>query len=153
MISVLQRVSRAEVRVDDRVVGKIGLGILALVAVHQTDSAEDVAWTARKLSGLRIFPKEDRNFDLDVKEAGGSILLVSNFTVAADARSGRRPSLAAAAEPAAGKILFDQLVAAVRATGIETQTGEFGAHIQIMLTNDGPVTFVLDSRKNQDEAR
>jgi D-tyrosyl-tRNA(Tyr) deacylase len=153
MICVLQRVSRAEVRVEERIVGQIGLGILALVAIHQSDVPEDVAWMARKIAGLRMFPREDRNFDLDVKEAGGSILLVSNFTVAADARSGRRPSLAAAAEPAAGKILFDELIAAVRDTGVDVQIGQFGAHMEIALTNDGPVTFLLDSRKNQDENR
>jgi D-aminoacyl-tRNA deacylase len=150
MITVVQRVSRAEVRVEDCLVGQIGLGILALVAVHQTDSAEDVSWISRKITGLRMFPREGRNFDLDVKEAGGSILLVSNFTVAADTRTGRRPSLALAAEPAAGKALFDQLVASVGATGIDVQTGQFGANMQITLTNDGPVTFLLDSRKNQD---
>ena len=101
---------------------------------------------ARKLVELRLFPGGDRNFDQDVKQIGGSILLVSNFTVAADARKGRRPSLDAAADPAVGRTRFDELVAAVSATGVAVQTGEFGAHMIVTLANDGPVTFLLDSR-------
>jgi len=99
MICVIQRVSEASVAVDGQIVAQIGRGMLVLAAVHATDLAEDVDWTARKLAGLRIFANGEKNFDRDVKEISGSILLVSNFTIAADARKGRRPSLSAAADP------------------------------------------------------
>jgi D-tyrosyl-tRNA(Tyr) deacylase len=99
MICVIQRVNQASVAVDGQIVSQIGPGMLVLAAVHATDAPDDVDWTARKLAGLRIFAAGDRNFDRDVKEIGGSILLVSNFTVAGDARKGRRPSLSDAADP------------------------------------------------------
>src|SRR5215213_5037866 len=127
MIAVVQRVSEASVTVEGRVVGEVGAGLLALVAVHKTDSAADVTWTANKLSSLRIFRGGDKHFELDVKQAGGSILLVSNFTVAAQTRQGRRPSFDLAADPETGRRLFDQFVEAVRATGVPARTGEFGA--------------------------
>jgi D-tyrosyl-tRNA(Tyr) deacylase len=145
MICVIQRVSEASVTVGGRVISRIGSGLLVLAAVHATDLDDDIDWTARKLASLRIFAKDDRNFDLDVKEIGGSVLLVSNFTVAADARKGRRPSLDAAATPLVGREKFDRLVAAVRALGVPTETGEFGADMKVSLINDGPVTFVLNS--------
>jgi D-aminoacyl-tRNA deacylase len=147
MICVIQRVSRASVTVDGQIVSQIGHGMLVLAAVHATDTPDDVDWTARKLAALRIFPAGDRNFDRDVKEIGGSILLVSNFTVAADARKGRRPSLSDAADPVAGREKFDQIVAAVRAQGVDVRVGQFGADMEVSLVNDGPVTFVLDSRQ------
>jgi D-tyrosyl-tRNA(Tyr) deacylase len=99
------------------------------------------------LAGLRIFANGQRNFDRDVTEIGGSILLVSNFTVAADARKGRRPSLDSAADPGIGREKFDQLTAAVRALGVTVETGQFGADMKVSLVNDGPVTFLLDSRQ------
>ena len=146
MIAVVQRVSQASVTVDGRAVGRIGAGLLALVAVHKTDSASDVTWTANKLCTLRIFRGGDKHFELDVKQAGGSVLLVSNFTVAAQTRHGRRPSFDEAAGPEAGRALFDQLVQAVGAAGVAVQTGEFGADMVVSLANDGPVTVILDSR-------
>ncbi|MDP9175529.1 MAG: D-aminoacyl-tRNA deacylase [Planctomycetota bacterium] len=146
MICVVQRVSSANVMVDTRVVGEIQRGIVVMAAVHRTDAPDDIAWMARKLASMRIFPRGERNFDQDVAQINGSILLVSNFTVAADARKGRRPSLDAAADPVAGRAGFEQLVAAVRALGVHVQTGEFGADMKVTLTNDGPGTFLLDSR-------
>jgi len=146
MIAVVQRVTEASVTVDTRVVGEISRGILALVAVHKDDTAADVDWMARKLVGMRMFPNDDKNFDLDVTAINGGVLLVSNFTVAAATAQGRRPSLDAAADPAMGRQLFDQLVAAVRGTGVTTATGEFGGDMKVSLVNDGPVTFLLDSR-------
>ncbi|HEY1921462.1 MAG TPA: D-aminoacyl-tRNA deacylase [Tepidisphaeraceae bacterium] len=146
MICVIQRVNQASVAVDGQIVSQIGPGMLVLAAVHATDAPDDVDWTARKLAGLRIFAAGDRNFDRDVKEIGGSILLVSNFTVAGDARKGRRPSLSDAADPTLGRQKFDDLIAAVRAQGVDVQIGQFGADMQVALVNDGPVTFVLDSR-------
>jgi D-tyrosyl-tRNA(Tyr) deacylase len=147
MICVVQRVSQASVAVGGQIVAGIQQGMVVLAAVHATDQDHDVAWTANKLAGLRIFANGQRNFDRDVKEIGGSILLVSNFTVAADARKGRRPSLDSAADPRLGREKFDQLVAAVRALGVNVETGQFGADMQVALVNDGPVTFLLDSRQ------
>ena len=145
MICVVQRVSEAKVDVDGQTVGRIGPGMLVLAAVQREDTAEDVQWTANKLIGLRIFRSGDKHFDIDVKQAGGSVLLVSNFTVAGATRKGRRPSFDGAAPPDMGRKLFDDLVAAVRALGVEVQTGQFGADMKVSLTNDGPATFIVSS--------
>ena len=147
MIAVVQRVTRGCVTVDDRAVGEIGDGMVALVAVERTDTDAQVKWMADKLVNLRIFRSEDaaKHFERDIKQVGGSILLVSNFTVAASTRKGRRPSLDGAAEPNAGRILFDQLVAAVRALDAQVATGEFGASMLVSIDNDGPATFIVQS--------
>ena len=145
MIAVVQRVTEAQVVVEGRVVGRIETGLVALVAVHTNDTPEDVAWTAGKLAGLRLFRHGDKHFDIDVKQAGGSVLLVSNFTVAAQTRQGRRPSFDAAAPPELGRQLFDELIRAVEAYGIAVQTGVFGADMTVSIVNDGPATFVIDS--------
>jgi D-tyrosyl-tRNA(Tyr) deacylase len=152
MIAVVQRVTTAQLRVDGRIVGRIEAGLLALVAVTKSDGETDVAWMARKLAGLRIFRKDDKHFDLDVAQIGGKILLVSNFTVAAATRQGRRPSFEAAAEPLIGRKWFDALVAAIRAAGVPVETGEFGADMQVELTNDGPVTVLMDSAQPVNKA-
>ena len=145
MIAVVQRVLEASVRVEGQTVGQIAGGLVALVAVCAGDAPADVEWMARKLTGLRIFRNGDKHFDLDVKLAGGSILLISNFTVAADTRQGRRPSFAPAADPQRAAELFTSLIDAVRSTGIPTQTGQFGADMQVHLINGGPVTLLLNS--------
>jgi D-tyrosyl-tRNA(Tyr) deacylase len=147
VIAVVQRVAEAQVVVDGAVVGRIGGGLLALVAVHATDEDADVAWTAAKLVGLRIFRQGDKHFEADVKQAGGSVLLVSNFAVAAETRQGRRPSFIAAAPPEKGRALFDALVEAVRGHGVAVETGVFGADMAVSLVNDGPATVIIDSRK------
>jgi D-aminoacyl-tRNA deacylase len=147
MIAIIQRVTAAAVRVDGQVVGQIDSGLLALVSVTKADGDEDAAWMARKLTGLRIFRNADKHFDLDVTQAGGKVLLVSNFTVSAATRQGRRPSFDAAADPANGRKWFDALVEAVRTTGVEVETGQFGADMQVELINDGPATFILDSKE------
>ncbi|HSV16661.1 MAG TPA: D-aminoacyl-tRNA deacylase [Tepidisphaeraceae bacterium] len=146
MIAVIQRVTQASVTVNTRTVGAIERGILALVAVHKTDTSKDVEWMAKKLTALRIFPNREKNFDQDVLTIAAGILLVSNFTVAAATAQGRRPSLDAAADPVKGRELFDQLIKTVRATGVTTATGEFGGDMRVSLQNDGPVTFIVDSR-------
>ena len=146
MISVIQRVSEASVTVAGQEVARIAAGMVVLVAVHSADQDEDVAWTARRISSLRIFAEGDRNFERDVIEIGGSVLLVSNFTVAAETSKGRRPSLGAAASPEIGREKFDRLVNAVRAVVPSTQTGQFGADMKVSMVNDGPVTFILNSR-------
>lgn len=145
MIAVVQRVREASVVVGNQIVGKIEPGLLALVAVCANDTDADVQWMARKLVGLRLFPQGDKQFDLDVRESGGSILLVSNFTVAAATRQGRRPSLDAAADAEKGAKLFALLVECVRASDVHTETGRFRADMQVSLINDGPVTVIVDS--------
>jgi D-tyrosyl-tRNA(Tyr) deacylase len=148
MVAVLQRVLEAQVEVDERIVGAIRHGILALVAVSQDDTAEDVLWMANKLASIRMFRSADgeKHFELDVQEVGGSILLVSQFTLAAQTKKGRRPSFEKAATPEVGRKLFDDLVKAVEKLEIPTATGQFAADMKVSLTNDGPVTFILDSR-------
>ena len=150
MIAVLQRVLEAKVVVDGKVVGQIGHGILALVAVAQEDSQADVQWMANKLASIRMFRSTDgpKHFELDVHEANGSILLVSQFTLAAQTKRGRRPSFEKAAAPEVGRKLFDDLVKAVVDLKIPTATGQFAADMKVSLTNDGPVTFILESRSN-----
>jgi D-aminoacyl-tRNA deacylase len=151
MMSVVQRVLEARVTVDGRVVGEIGEGMLVLVAVRREDAEPDVAWMAAKLTGLRIFRDAGgtATFDRSVLDIGGGVLLVSNFTLAADTRKGRRPSLDGAAPPDRARALFDALVEAVRAQGAIVATGEFGGDMRVSLVNDGPVTFIVDSRADE----
>jgi D-tyrosyl-tRNA(Tyr) deacylase len=145
MITIVQRVSEARVVVDGEIVGQIGPGLLALAAVVKGDTGKDIDWTAAKLAVLRIFRAEGKHFDKDVKETGGSILLVSNFTVAAMTKEGRRPGLSRAAEPAVAETMFGQLVDATRRQGVPVETGRFAADMKVSLVNDGPATFILDS--------
>ena len=145
MITIVQRVTEARVVVAGQVVGQIGPGLLALAAVVRGDTEKDIEWTAAKLAVLRVFRSEGKHFDKDVKETGGSILLVSNFTVAASTRQGRRPSLDAAAEPAGAQAMFQKLVDATRRQGVPVETGRFAADMKVSLVNDGPATFILDS--------
>ena len=147
MIAIIQRVSSASVTVDEKEIARIRAGMAVLVSVHAEDLDGDIQWTARKLATIRMFAEGERNFERDVITIGGSILLVSNFTVAAETAKGRRPSLGAAASPQVGREKFDQLVAAVRVFVPSTQIGEFGADMKVSLVNDGPVTFILDSRR------
>jgi D-tyrosyl-tRNA(Tyr) deacylase len=145
MITIVQRVTEAKVAVEGEVVGAIGPGLLALAAVVREDSDREIEWTAAKLAALRIFRSDGKHFDRDVREIGGSILLVSNFTVAATTRQGRRPSLDRAAEPARAEAIFARLIEATRAHGVPVETGRFAADMKISLINDGPATFILDS--------
>lgn len=149
MIAVVQRVLSARVTVEGAVVGEIGAGLCVLVAVERDDTDQDVAWMASKLATLRVFRNGDKYFDLDVKQIGGGILLVSNFTVAADTSSGRRPGLSPAAAPDVGRVDFDKLVAAVRGLDVPVQTGQFGAEMKVDIANDGPVTLVVSSRESR----
>jgi D-tyrosyl-tRNA(Tyr) deacylase len=146
MRAVVQRVSEARVTVADRTSGEIAGGLCALVAVCGDDDTSDVAWMAAKLLGLRVFRNAQKHFDLSVVETGGGILLVSNFTVAADTKKGRRPSLDAAAAPERARDLFDARVIEVKSSGLVVATGEFGGDMRVALVNDGPATFILDSR-------
>src|SRR5205085_4413274 len=110
------------------------------------DTVEHLEWVARKLVGLRIFRNGEKHFDLDVAQVGGAVLLVSQFTLAADTRQGRRPSLSGAEEPAVAERMFEQFVQLVRAQGVRAETGRFGADMKVSLVNEGPATFLLDSR-------
>src|SRR4051812_17668829 len=148
MIAVVQRVTEAKVTVAGETVGAIGVGLLVLASVERDDTQADVEWTAAKLAQLRIFRSADgtKHFDQDVMQVGGAILLVSNFTVAAQTKKGRRPSLDGAADPTKGEQLFSDLVAATRALGVQVQTGQFGGDMRVSLINDGPATFIVSSR-------
>jgi D-aminoacyl-tRNA deacylase len=154
MIAVVQRVSRAQVTVQGGLVGRIAAGLLVLAAVEAEDTSVEVEWMAAKLLALRIFRNADKHFDLDVTQIGpgAGILLVSNFTVAAETAKGRRPSLSHAAPPERGRVVFDQLVEVVRrlaAGKIAVETGEFGAMMDVELVNDGPVTFIVQSERQK----
>jgi D-tyrosyl-tRNA(Tyr) deacylase len=146
MRAVLQRVTRARVLVDNEVVGEIGRGLLILLGVARADSVEDARWLADKLASLRIFADAEGKMNRDVTEVGGGVLVVSQFTLYGDCRKGRRPSFVDAAPPDHAIPLYEAFVNAVKALGIPTATGRFGAMMQVELTNDGPVTLILDSK-------
>jgi D-aminoacyl-tRNA deacylase len=142
--AVVQRVARASVTVEGRVVGAIGRGLLVLLGVA-TDDGEKVAdWLADKLLGLRIFEDADGKLDLSVMEVGGAVLVVSQFTLYADTRKGRRPSFAGAAAPGHAEPLYERVVERI-GRSVPVQRGSFGARMRVELVNDGPVTLVVDS--------
>lgn len=142
MKTVLQRVIRAQVRVDGEVVGEIGRGLLALCAVEKGDSAADVRATADKLVGLRCFPGATP-MDRSVLEVDGAVLLVSQFTIAGTLKKGRRPGFDPAAPPDEARALYEALATAIRGHGVRVETGRFAAHMEVELVNDGPVTLLL----------
>lgn len=143
MIALLQRVSEAAVRVDGRIVGAVGRGLLVLVCAEKGDAPEVVEKLAAKLLKFRVFADENGKMNRSVTDVGGELLLVSQFTLAADTSSGTRPSFSPAADPETGRRLYDAFVEAVRRSGLKTETGVFGAHMAVSLVNDGPVTFTL----------
>ena len=147
MRAVVQRVHESSVTVDGRVTGRIGKGLLVLLGVGETDSEQDADYLAEKIVGLRCFADNDSKFNLSVRDAGGSVLAVSQFTLFGDCRKGKRPSFTEAARPELAVPLYERFVAKVRESGIDVQTGEFGAHMDVQLVNDGPVTLLLDSKK------
>ena len=143
---VLQRVSRAEVRVDGRVAGAIGTGFVVLVGFAPTDTDEILAWMAEKIVGLRLFADAEDKMNRALADVGGGLLVVSQFTLYGDARKGRRPSFTDAAPPEAAVPLYERFVALLRerAGGLPVATGEFGAMMEVELVNDGPVTLLLE---------
>jgi len=145
--AVIQRVHESSVTVDGRVTGRIGKGLLVLLGVGESDSENDADYLAEKTVGLRCFADEDSKFNLGVRDVGGSVLAVSQFTLFGDCRKGKRPSFTGAARPELAVPLYERYVARVREAGVEVQTGEFGAHMDVHLINDGPVTLMLDSKK------
>ncbi len=147
MKALLQRVTRASVTVACETVGSIGPGLVVLVGVAAGDTLKDVQYLAPKITGLRIFSDAEGKFNLSVVDVKGSLLLVSQFTLLADARKGRRPSFTDAAPPAAAESLFNALVTEVRKSGLKVETGRFQTHMLVEILNDGPVTILLDSRE------
>lgn len=147
MRAVLQRVSAARVLVDGTACGAIGRGLLCYAACACGDTDEDFAWIAGKVADLRLFPGEDSHFSRSLKEIGGPVLAISQFTLLGDARKGRRPSFSDAMPVEEARAAFDRFLAALRATGVPVETGRFQASMQVESVNDGPVTLLLDSRK------
>jgi D-aminoacyl-tRNA deacylase len=146
MIALIQRVSEARVEVDDRSVGAIGPGLLALVAVEPDDGEKQSARMLERLLGYRVFADEAGRMNRSLADTGGGLLLVSQFTLAADTAKGMRPSFTSAASPEHGRRWFDDLVTRARDAHPGVETGEFGAHMKVSLVNDGPVTFWLQAR-------
>lgn len=147
MRAVIQRVKSAEVRVAGRVTGKIGKGLLVFIGVARGDEESDLNFLTSKIPSLRIFEDESEKFNLSLKEIGGEILVVSQFTLYGDCRKGRRPSFTEAEEPTIAKRFYDRFIMELRGQGIPIQTGEFQAKMEVHLVNDGPVTLLLDSKK------
>jgi D-tyrosyl-tRNA(Tyr) deacylase len=147
MRAVLQRVSRASVRVEDETVGEIGTGLLVLLGVAQDDTEQDLKYLAEKITQLRIFEDAEGKMNLSVMETNGALLVVSQFTLYGDVRRGRRPSWSEAAQPEVAEALYESFVAEARRHVKKVATGSFRRMMQVELVNDGPVTILLDSRK------
>ena len=145
MRAVLQRVSHAKVTIDGTVSGEIGKGFLILLGVAPEDTAEEALYLARKCVGLRVFTDKNDKMNLSLDDVGGKILAVSQFTLYADCRKGKRPNFIGAAKGEQANELYEYFVSCCRGLGIETQTGEFGADMQVELLNDGPVTILMDT--------
>lgn len=147
MRAVIQRVSEASVTVDQKTVGAIGQGLMVLLGVAQGDTSQEAKALAEKTAGLRIFEDDAGKMNRSVEEIGGSLLVVSQFTLLGDCRKGRRPGFTDAAPPELADQLYEEYVAALRSRGVNVATGVFRADMQVALVNDGPVTMLLDSRK------
>lgn len=145
MRALVQRVSRAAVHVDGDLVSEIGHGLLVLLGVHQSDGPAQAAHVADKLANLRIFPDAEGQMNRSVLDVGGEVLVVSQFTLYGDTKKGRRPSFVEAARPDVAEPLVERVIEEVRAAGIQTAAGVFGAHMDVELTNDGPVTVLIDT--------
>jgi D-aminoacyl-tRNA deacylase len=145
MQAVIQRVTSASVEVDGSIVGAIERGWLVLLGVEKTDSEQDADRLAEKLLVLRAFEDDAGKMNLDVQQVSGGILVVSQFTIVADCRKGRRPSFDSAADPATAERLYEHFVTRIRASGLRAATGQFRAMMKVSLVNDGPVTFILGS--------
>jgi len=144
--ALVQRVAKASVRVSSEVVGEIGLGLVVFVGVARGDTERDAFYLADKIVNLRIFADEDGKFNLSAVETGGEILIVSQFTLLADTRKGRRPSFEGAAPPEQAEALVNLFVGRVRDTGLKVATGQFQQHMLVEIHNDGPVTIALNSK-------
>lgn len=143
---VVQRVTNADVKIDGRVNGKIDNGLLVLLGVGNGDTEEDMKYIADKIIKLRIFSDENDKMNLSLEDVGGSMLVISQFTLYGDCSHGRRPYFGNAMEPVSANEMYEKFVAYIRERGIHTETGEFGADMKVSLTNDGPVTIILESK-------
>ena len=146
MRAVVQRVTNADVKIDGRVNGKIDNGLLVLLGVGNGDTEEDMKYIADKIIKLRIFSDENDKMNLSLEDGGGSMLVISQFTLYGDCSHGRRPYFGNAMEPVSANEMYEKFVAYIRERGIHTETGEFGADMKVSLTNDGPVTIILESK-------
>jgi len=146
MRAVVQRVSSAKVTINERISGEIGLGLLVLLGVRREDTEADAAYLVEKISGLRIFDDSNGKMNLSVQDVGGSVLVVSQFTLYGDVRRGKRPSFDAAAPPDHARRLYEAFVERIRVAGLNCETGRFQERMQVELVNEGPVTILLDSR-------
>jgi D-aminoacyl-tRNA deacylase len=146
MRAVVQRVSRAEVSVGGECLGRIGIGFAVLLGVARDDTEADAEFVADRILGLRVFADTARKMNLALGAIGGELLVISQFTLLADTGGGRRPSFIKAAPPEIAEPLYERFISLVRAHGAKVETGRFGAHMELALVNDGPVTIVLDSR-------
>ena len=146
MRAVVQRVTNADVKIDGRVNGKIDNGLLVLLGVGNGDTEEDMKYIADKIIRLRIFSDENDKMNLSLEDVGGSMLVISQFTLYGDCSHGRRPYFGNAMEPVSANEMYEKFVAYIRERGIHTETGEFGADMKVSLTNDGPVTIILESK-------
>jgi D-tyrosyl-tRNA(Tyr) deacylase len=147
MRAVIQRVAEARVEVGGRIVGAIGRGLLILLGIEQSDSEDDADYLCSKIIHLRIFEDSDHKFNLSLADTKGEALVVSQFTLLADCRKGRRPSFAAAAAPDQARRLYEYFIGSVEKASIAAASGEFQASMEVFLVNDGPVTVLLDSKK------
>ena len=146
MRAVVQRVTNADVKIDGRVNGKIDDGLLVLLGVGNGDTEEDMKYIADKIIKLRIFSDENDKMNLSLEDVGGSMLVISQFTLYGDCSHGRRPYFGNAMEPVSANEMYEKFVAYIREQGIHTETGEFGGDMKVSLTNDGPVTIILESK-------
>lgn len=147
MRAVVQRVTSADVKIDNEVKGRIDNGFMVLLGVGNGDTAEDMKYIADKIINLRVFSDENDKMNLSLADVGGSMLVISQFTLYGDCSHGRRPYFGDAMEPVGANKMYEDFVAYVRDKGIHTETGEFGADMKVSLTNDGPVTIILESKK------
>lgn len=148
MRAVVQRVTESSVEVNNRVIGKIGQGLLVLLGISSEDTEKDSDYILRKILGLRVFNDQEGNMNLSVSDISGELLLVSQFTLYGDARKGNRPSYIRAAKSDSSKIIYDSFIKKLEASGIKFETGKFGADMNVSIKNDGPVTILLDSERN-----
>ena len=146
MRAILQRVSRSKVTVDGRTTGEIGLGLALFLGVRKGDTTEDAEYLLDRVIGLRIFPDADGKMNLSLADSGGTLLVVSQFTLYGDTKKGRRPGFEAAAPPEIARALYEHFVAKAREKGLIVQTGEFQATMSVELVNEGPVTFIVESK-------
>ncbi|EMS34964.1 D-tyrosyl-tRNA(Tyr) deacylase [Mariniradius saccharolyticus AK6] len=147
MIVVIQRVSESSVRIDGKVKGEIGVGLMVLLGIEDADTQEDIDWLSKKLVNLRVFPDENGAMNKSILEAGGDILLISQFTLHASTKKGNRPTYIKAAKPDFAIPMYEKFILATeKELGKSIQTGEFGADMKVALVNDGPVTIIIDSK-------